>query len=294
MLRLMLVLGVCCALIAGCVPGKKDDDQQQVRPKADKAGPARTEDRPAASSADTVSRSEFDALEARVTALEAKVAAGAGIVSGAAGASTVPAIGIPNKGRDVWKVPKVAKGPKIDGKLNDPAWKQASQSQLLCHKGGRLANDTVVALCHDGEKLYLGAIAMESEMDKIKVNCTKRDDKVWKDDCYEIYFDYDSDGEDAVKVCVNPNGVFMDFVRQSGGDGDDVTWDIDVKTQKLKDRWIVEKSFSLKDMKLEYKPGAAFKFNIMRMRGGNGRRSEYSTWWGKINKVNSLGKLVFQ
>jgi hypothetical protein len=86
----------------------------------------------------------------------------------------------------------------------------------------------------------------------------------------------------------------MDFVRQSGGDGDDVTWDIDVKTQKLKDRWIVEKSFSLKDMKLEYKPGLAFKFNLMRMRGGNGRRSEYSTWWGKINKVNSLGKVVFE
>jgi len=29
----------------------------------------------------------------------------------------------------------------------------------------------------------------------------------------------------------------------------------------------------------------------MRMRHGSGKMSEYSTWWGKINKVNSLGRM---
>jgi hypothetical protein len=294
MSRICALLSVCAALglVVGCIPEKKDE------PEAVKARPAAAGESDSAIvpvevvPTDTVSMKDFRALEARVTALEAGVAAGAGIVSGAA--SAVPVIGIPNKSRNVWKCVKVKKGPRIDGKLDDPAWKQALQAQLVSNKGGRLANDTVVAICHDGEKFYLGAIALESEMDKLKITCTKRDEKVWKDDCYEIYFDENRDREDAVKVCVNPNGVFMDFVRQSGGDGDDVSWNMDVKTAKLKDRWVMEMSFPIKDMKVDYKPGLAINFNIMRMRHGNGKMSEYSTWWGKINRINSLGKMEFE
>jgi hypothetical protein len=296
MLRFFLVLGISCALIAGCTPEKRNEEQQQqVIPKGEKSGPARAEKKPAAPAAapaDMVSRSEFDALEARVTALEAKVAAGAGIASGSApAASALPVIGVANKSRNVWTCPKVAKGPKLDGKLDDAAWKQARQTQLVSNKGERLANDSVVAACHDGAKFYLSAIAMESEMDKLHITCTKRDEKIWKDDCFEIYFDENRDKEDAVKFCVNPNGVFMDFIRQSGGDGDDVTWNAEVKTAKLKDRWVLEMSVPLKDMGVAYKPGVSINFNIMRMRHGSGKMSEYSTWWGKINKVNSLGRM---
>ena len=47
----------------------------------------------------------------------------------------------------------------------------------------------------------------------------------------------------------------------------------------------------LKDLNVKYKPGLEIGFNAYRMRTING---ESSTWWGECNKVDSLGKVVFE
>lgn len=241
----------------------------------------------------------LDKLEARVTALEAKVAKGLAAAPGgkasAAAPGGVPLIGVANSSKNTWKCVKVAAAPTVDGKLDDAAWKSAVQSQLVAEGGGRLANDGSVLLCHDGTNLYIAAICMETDMDKLKTNCTKRDDKIYGDDCVEFYIDVEMKKEKAVKFVVNANGVFMDFFRLAHGDGEDVTWNPVIKTDKGADRWVLEISVPLKDMGVEYKPGAAISFNALRMRQKAGGRSfEASTWWGRINKIDSLGKVNFE
>ncbi|MHC4917421.1 MAG: DOMON domain-containing protein, partial [Planctomycetota bacterium] len=123
---------------------------------------------------------------------------------------------------------------------------------------------------------------------------TKRDDKVYRDDCIEFYIDPESDAEDCVKLVVNPNGVFQDFMRGTGGDLGDVKWNVEVKTVKKGDRYFMELAIPLKDMKFAYKPGAGISFNAYRMRHGGGKNGEYSTWCGACNKIDTLGRVTFE
>ena len=131
-------------------------------------------------------------------------------------------------------------------------------------------------------------------MDKLKVACTERDQKVYSDDCIEFYLDPELDRTDAVKFVVNPNGVFMDFLRDTSGDAGDVTWNATVKTTKEKDRYFMEISIPFKDMGLKYKAGVQIGFNAFRMRQGNGKTFESVTWIGECNGIASLGKVTLE
>jgi hypothetical protein len=255
-------------------------------------------------------------LETRVAALEKKLADSGGEGSAAKGGSLaeleaklkkvaaatgvniappLKAFGVINTKKDMWKCVKVAKGPSIDGKLDDAVWKKAEQVNLKSDEPRKsIANETAVLLCHDGEKLYIAALCMEAEMAKLHTPSTKRDDKVYRDDCIEFYIDPENDANDCVKLVVNPNGVFQDFMRGTGGDLGDVKWNVEIKTAKLADRYFMELAIPLKDMKLKYKPGAGISFNAYRMRHGGGKKGEYSTWCGECNKIDTLGRVTFE
>jgi Carbohydrate family 9 binding domain-like len=290
--RLIVMLSVATMLLAsGC-----GDDSSSARSGAD--------------------ANRLKALETRVTALEKKLAesgsksgavTGGGVaeleaklkkVAAAVGvniAAPLATLGVMNTSKDTWKCVKVAKGPAMDGKLDDPAWKGAQQVNLKSDEAGkRIANETSVLVCHDGEKLYIGVLCMEAEMAKLHTPSTKRDDKVYRDDCIEFYIDPENDAEDCVKLVVNPNGVFQDFMRGTSGDAGDVTWNVEVKTTKLADRYFIELAIPLKDMKVKYKAGVGISFNAYRQRHGNGKKGEYSTWCGECNKIDTLGKLTFE
>ncbi|MHC4915288.1 MAG: DOMON domain-containing protein, partial [Planctomycetota bacterium] len=151
-----------------------------------------------------VSAKEFRALEARVAELEKKLSeapkGGGGdlaaleaklkAVAAATGvniAEPLKTIGVLNTDKKAWKCVKAAAAPTVDGKLDDAAWKKAQQVNLVSDEAGkRIANETSVLICHDGEKLYIGAVCMESEMAKLHTPSTKRDDKVYRDDCIEF------------------------------------------------------------------------------------------------------------
>jgi len=291
-LSVLAVLGASLALAAGCAPQGGADDVCSDGPGS--------ENIPREYSDTQLKR--IEKLETRVAAIEAKLAAGGAVTSApaavaapAAGSGVLPQIGPPNPAKNTWKCVKVAKGPRIDGKLDDAAWRKALQVKLVAESGGRLANDGAVLICHDTKNFYIAAICMETDMDKLKTKCTKRDEKVYGDDCVEFYIDHDSDKQDAVKFVVNANGVFMDFIRLRRGDGDDVTWNPTIKTAKLADRFILEIAVPLADMKIDYKPGASMSFNALRMRNkAGGRMFEASTWWGKINRIESLGKVTLE
>ncbi len=248
---------------------------------------AQAETKESADSGDVAALAErLDKLEAQVR----KIA----IATGTLPAEPVKQIGVKNETRNTWKCVEVKNAPAIDGKLNDDAWKKAVQVNLVSDEGKSLMNNTAVLICHDKEKLYIGAMAMEIKMDQLKITATKRDDKVYMDDCIEFYIDPELDRTDAVKFVVNPDGVFMDFMRDLDGDAGDVNWDADVKATKLEDRYIMEISIPLRDMGLKYKPGMRIGFNAFRLRSGQGKKGESSTWWGKCNAIASIGTVVFE
>lgn len=254
-------------------------------------------------------RKRMTALEARVSALEGKApaasapaAAAAAATAAPAAAAGLPSIGVPNPRKNQWACVKVEKGPAVDGNLDDAAWKKAVQVQLVSDTAGkRLANESTVLICRDAENFYIGAVCMESEMAHLKISCTKRDDKVYGDDCVEFYLDTGNKAEAATKLVVNPDGVFADFLRGPRGDitpnYSEYTWGVQIKTSKLADRYVLEIAVPLKDMKLEDKAGTTFGFNALRFRQKRNKSDglfEASTWWGECNHIGTLGKVVFE
>ncbi|HOX05130.1 MAG TPA: hypothetical protein PK280_01915 [Planctomycetota bacterium] len=296
MLNVRVFVAMCvgvAVLAAGCggksEPATSGDAASKAELKALEKRVADLEAKGASSSAPAPGGD----LAAKLAALEAKVnslGSGSGSAGGVAGPA--PVIGVANdKGKDLWGCAKVDKGLAVNGKADAAQWKKAKQVQLVSDEGKRLACDSTVAICHDTENLYIAAICMESAMGKLKLTCKNRDDKIYSDDCIEFYIDPELDRNDAVKFVVNPDGVFMDFMRDTHGDAGDVTWNATVKTTKLADRFIMEIAIPFKDMGVKYKPGMEIGFNAYRMRTING---ESSTWWGECNKIDSIGKVVLE
>ena len=93
---------------------------------------------------------------------------------------------------------------KIDGKLNDKAWKSVEFVTDFSDIRGREfpapVKKTSVKFLYDNNYLYIGAILKENN---IKAKLTKRDDIVWKDNDFEVFLDPFCDGKLYYELEVN-------------------------------------------------------------------------------------------
>jgi len=112
-------------------------------------------------------------------------------------------------------IPRVAQGPTIDGKADDPCWAEASMIDFLATTRGfnsqppmRFGIDGMLAastvrVCYDDKYLYVHFECMERLMPMLKRNMAERDGAVWKDDCVEFFFDTNLDRMSNYHVIVN-------------------------------------------------------------------------------------------
>ena len=114
-------------------------------------------------------------------------------------------------------VPKAAEAPKIDGRLDEAAWKRAREVQEVHfrHLSGRAAPPTQPTLARvlcDAENIYFAFDCADDDMKRLTVAGSKRDDPVWRGDTVEIFLDpqhsHKLDG--YFHIAVNPAGVTMD------------------------------------------------------------------------------------
>ena len=80
----------------------------------------------------------------------------------------------------------------IDGRLDDPAWKNASiQSNFVYPKShkGQPGAPTEFKVMADDDAVYFGIICREPLMDKLSTRQTQRNGMVYLDDCIEVFFD---------------------------------------------------------------------------------------------------------
>ena len=125
------------------------------------------------------------------------------------------------------EVKRVAEAPAIDGRLNDPAWQQATRLsglvELFVKEPGpaKLRTDGYVG--YDREALYLAGRCHEERMDKVRATFTGRDNPlIWRDGCVELYFDPTNTGDQLYKVTIGAAGGVTDLWRV--GDKLDLAW----------------------------------------------------------------------
>jgi len=184
-------------------------------------------------------------------------------------------------------VASVQARPVIDGRLDEPAWREAPEHRLQYTYAGDKAIQagTTFRLLHDGEALILGIVCQEPSIAELKRDAHESH-AVYDDDCVEIFIDPSGQGELYFQYMVNSLGTIDRYVRTREGVRmlEQPTPGLTAKGQVGADNWRIEVRIPFVDLlgvdaALAAPPpagGRAWGFNVVRNRHAG--RSEMSSF----------------
>ncbi len=220
-------------------------------------------------------------------------------------------------------VTKVSKRIKIDGKLDEQAWKDAPSTGLvvdtLTGKPGAVA--TEAKLLWDNHYLYVAFVNQDTD---IWSTLTARDSKLWTQEADELMIDADGNGKTYVELQVAPNGTIFDAYLPTYRKYEDsinpklkpYSWNSKVKVavkvdgtlNKRDDQdksWTVEMALPLADANGLDKPGVKvppavgdmWRINMFRLDSPKGKPQIAVGWSpplvGDFHKLDRFGEIVF-
>lgn len=133
---------------------------------------------------------------------------------------------------------RVTTAPVLDGRLTDPAWKDAPIAQGFTQKmpnsGAPPSETTTAKVLYDDDALYIG-IECKQETSPIALRLTRRDRNV-ESDWVSVSLDTRSDRKSALEFLVNASGVLVDGARTN-----DVEYSADWDDNWEAKTWVSEK-----------------------------------------------------
>jgi len=169
-----------------------------------------------------------------------------------AAATGKPGIVLPPEKSQPVNLPRFAKPPVIDGKLDDEVWQHATvlKDFYQVQPGDNIppSKPTEVFLGLDAKFLYV-AFHCYDEPDKVRATIAKRDD-IFNDDYVGILFDTFNDKRKAYEFDFNPLGVQADGVW-TDGQNEDFSPDIVMESKGVitSDGWTVEVAIPFKSLR---------------------------------------------
>jgi hypothetical protein len=203
---------------------------------------------------------------------------------------------------------------KIDGKLDEAAWKDAPSTGEFVRTMDGMKSDqkTTARVLYDDKNLY---VAFEMEDKDVWATLTKADDKLWTQEAVEMFIDADGDGKTYVELQTNPKGAIFDSYlpayRQNQNDwqsGMKVGVKVDGTVDNRNDvdkGWVAEMMIPLeaakgkeKEMKnVPPKVGTEWRVNFFRLDMPAGRPQQGTAWApplvGDFHALDKFGVLVF-
>lgn len=177
---------------------------------------------------------------------------------------------------------RITNSPRIDGRLDDPAWLQAEfQGDFLSREpfGQPASEKTEVAILYDDENLYIGARCFDSEPDKIRATEMRRDGTLSKDDYFDLFFDTFYDKRNAFSFTTNPLGLRLDGTITEDGKFNrewDGVWDC--KTSIDDKGWYVEIAIPWQTLRFPEDPEQTWGLTVVR----SIKRKNEDTYWRLI------------
>jgi len=174
----------------------------------------------------------------------------------------------------------IERPPVLDGKLDDPAWRQARSvggfTETDPQEGTSPAESTTVMIVYDDAAVYLGARLYDAEPAKISRRLGRRDDDTQSD---MFYVDFDSyhDHRTAFEFAVNPAGVKQDDICSNdffiGDRSWDPVWDVATSVDSL--GWVVEMRIPFSQLRFPQARDQVWGINFFRWVF---RKNERSQW----------------
>lgn len=178
------------------------------------------------------------------------------------------------------KVNRVTKPPRIDGILDDPAWRQASGSATFRQTYGEPPNVmTRLYVGQDDEALYLAIECFEPPEDigKLRAEVTRHDGQglYWDDDA-EFFLDPTGERKSYYQIMVNPRGVAWDAFHPTANNPD-VSWNPKTRLGVSigKECWTVELAIPWAAFDRTPAIASEWAFNALRSRA---RAKEHIYW----------------
>ena len=113
--------------------------------------------------------------------------------------------------------------PVIDGRLNDPAWRDATPVtrfiQRELHEGQPITERTEVRIITDGQALYVGAWLYDTDAAGIVAGEKVRDGDITKSDYFGVLLDTYHDRQNGFVFTTTPAGIEYDAQVVSEGEG---------------------------------------------------------------------------
>jgi hypothetical protein len=185
----------------------------------------------------------------------------------------------------------------LDGVMDEPIWSAAPKIGDLIQRqpspGRPPTERTDVTLLNDGDHLYVGVVAYDSEPRRVIGTQMARDASLGADDRIEILLDTFRDQRSAFYFATNPSGALVDGLVASGQLNAD--WDAiwNVRTRRTSDGWVAE--FAIPFKSLSFPAGrTVWGFNIARHVY---RKLEDNRWSGarldtQFNQVSEAGEIT--
>jgi len=168
-----------------------------------------------------------------------------------------------------FSIPRVSLPPKIDGKLDDPAWQTAAKignfSEVNPGDNTRPAENTEVLVAYDGGHLYLGFLCYDANPKDIRASVTDRDN-IGRDDFAGILIDTFKDQQTSYEFFVNPYGIQSDRRRSNAGEDAtfDTVWESAGEINSI--GWTAEMAIPFRSLRFPNRSGQEWGVHFLRIR----------------------------
>jgi len=207
------------------------------------------------------------------------------------------------KGTEAYNVIKAAQAlvaPTLDGNIQETLWKNSNKIGAFTVIDDIASEQTEAFCAYDADNLYFAIRCHESKINDLKTTVTKKDGRLWDDDCVELFIQ--SDNPDIYyQIIVNSNGVVFDKIGYMTNGTDNPDWNsgVVVGTSVHKDKRVWEVELAVPRAALKLDTATKINFNICRERkkfGTNGKIEENSSWIPSFGNFSlpRFGKLILQ
>ncbi|MFQ5722712.1 MAG: DUF5916 domain-containing protein, partial [Candidatus Aminicenantales bacterium] len=144
---------------------------------------------------------------------------------------------------------------KIDGRLNEPLWQEASPigplTMVVPDEGASPTNQTEVRVAVTSQAIYFGIMCYDRHPEKIVSFTMQRDAQLRGEDYIKIVLDTFLNGRTGYIFAVNPNGARYDALIEREGEGENPQWDgiWEAAACRLKEGWSAEIYIPIKTLR---------------------------------------------
>lgn len=183
--------------------------------------------------------------------------------------------------------PRVARGPVVDGRLDDEVWAMAAVlDSFTHHRPVEGLRDTLGTLCmvlYDDRHLYVAFRALDNPR-AVEAPVVPRD-RIWQGDWVGVSIDSYNDQQRSFFLCANPLGIQMDGVDQEGRDSD-MAPDFQFTSRGRVTEHGYEVEMAIPFRSLRFAPGENVTFGFQAIR--EVRRLGAHLYWAPVTRnVNS-------